>query len=113
MVHFGLFGAGAIGSVHAKNILANPRTTLTSVYDPDETRAKAIADLCGAHLATGVDDLLSQSLEAVLIASATTAHTEQITRSAEAGKAVLCEKPIHNDLKNAWPAVRTTPRRAG
>ena len=39
MVSFGLFGAGVIGSVHADNIIANPRTTLTAVYDPDELRA--------------------------------------------------------------------------
>lgn len=106
MIRFGLFGAGVIGSVHADNIIGNPRTTLTAVYDPDELRSKAIAERCGAHLARGVDDLLAQSVDAVLIASATPAHAEQLTRSAEAGKAVLCEKPIHNDVEHAWPAVR-------
>ena len=94
MIRFGLFGVGFIGSVHANNIVANPRTALGAIYDPDMDRARAAADRSGAHVATGVDDLLAQPVDAVIIASSTSAHAEQLIRSAKAGKAVLCEKPI-------------------
>ena len=105
MIRFGLFGVGFIGKVHADNIIANPRTALAAVYDPDRERARAVADRSGAHVATGTDDLLAQPVDAVIIASTTSAHAEQLTRSARAGKAVLCEKPIHNETRPAWEAV--------
>lgn len=106
MIRFGLFGVGFIGTVHANNIIANPRTTLGAVYDPDVDRARAIADRSGAHVATGTDDLLAQPVDAVIIASSTSAHAEQLIRSAKAGKAVICEKPIHNETRTAVEAVR-------
>ena len=52
------------------------------------------------------DMLLAQPVDAVIIASSTSAHADQLIRSAKAGKAVICEKPIHNETKTAWEAVR-------
>ena len=65
--------------------------------------------MTGAALASSVEDVLSDpAIGAVLIASATTTHVDLITRAAQAGKAVLCEKPIDLDLARVdacWAAI--------
>src|SRR6476619_240772 len=89
MLRFGLFGAGRIGRVHAASLAAHPRTELAVVHDPVEVAAHEIAALYGGT-PTGDAE--------VILASPTPTHVELLTACAQAGKAVLCEKPIDLDL---------------
>ncbi|WP_027133325.1 inositol 2-dehydrogenase [Geminicoccus roseus] len=99
MVRFGLFGCGRIGRMHADTIAAHPRAELRMVYDVVPAAAEAVAGRHGCVAATEVDQLLeSGEVDAVLIASSTDTHVDLITRSAKAGKAILCEKPIDLDI---------------
>src|ERR1700761_1301702 len=88
MLRFGLFGAGRIGRVHAASLAAHPRTELAVVHDPVEVAAHEIAARYVG--APGID--------AVIFASPPPTHVELLTACAQAGKAVLCEKPIDLDL---------------
>ena len=65
------FGVGRIGSVHADNINANPRTTLKYVVDIDGAAASRLAGKYGATTADVDIALADSSIDAVLIASAT------------------------------------------
>ena len=99
MLRFGLFGAGRIGSMHARNLAANPRVELAYVYDIDEPAARKAAEGAGARVAPDMTTILTDaSVDAVLIASPTNTHVDLIRQSAKAGKAVLCEKPIALDI---------------
>ena len=99
MLRFGILGTGRIGDMHAGLVAIQPDATVTWCYDVDIDRAKATADKVGARATTDVDKLLSAGdVDAVLIASPTNTHVELILRSAEAGKAILCEKPIDLDI---------------
>src|SRR6516165_7730151 len=99
MVRFGLFGAGRIGRVHAASLAAHPRTELAVVHDPVEVAAHEIAALYGAVATGDADAILGDpAIDAVIIASPTPTHVGLLTASAQAGKAVLCEKPIDLDL---------------
>ncbi len=69
MISFCLFGAGRIGSVHADNINANPRTTLKYVVDIDGAAASRLAGQYGATTADVDSALADSSIDAVLIAS--------------------------------------------
>ncbi len=69
MISFCLFGAGRIGSVHADNIHANPRTTLKYVVDIDGVAASRLAGKYGATTADVDTALADSSIDAVLIAS--------------------------------------------
>ena len=40
MLQFGLFGAGRIGRMHARNLAANPRVRLVSIYDVSAAAAR-------------------------------------------------------------------------
>ncbi|MBI3143707.1 MAG: inositol 2-dehydrogenase [Pseudogulbenkiania sp.] len=99
MLRFALFGAGRIGRLHAENVSANPDARLVCVYDVNGTAASEVAQKYGAEVAPTVDAALANpEVDAVLIASSTNTHVDLITRSAQAGKAVLCEKPIDLDI---------------
>ena len=99
MLRFGLFGAGRIGRVHAASVATHPRAELAVVYDPVEAAAREVAAQYGAVPTGDADTILGDpGINAVIIASPTPTHVDLLTASAQAGKAVLCEKPIDLDL---------------
>src|SRR4051795_4893603 len=99
MVSFAILGCGRIGRMHARNIKAHPRAELIGVYDVAAKAADEVASELGAKVLGSVDEALNDpKIDAVFIASSTDTHVDLITRSAKAGKAVLCEKPIDLDI---------------
>jgi myo-inositol 2-dehydrogenase / D-chiro-inositol 1-dehydrogenase len=99
MVRFAVLGCGRIGRMHALNLARHPRAELAYVYDVVDEAAAATADATGARQAGDIDEILgAPDVEAVLIASSTDTHLDLLVRAVEAGKAVLCEKPIDLDL---------------
>ncbi len=85
--------------MHAGLVASQPDAEVGWCFDVDADRAAASAAKVGARSTTSVDELLSaDDVGAVLIASPTNTHVELILRSAEAGKAILCEKPIDVDI---------------
>jgi len=107
MYRFTLLGAGFIGAVHAANLAAHPLVDFVSVYDIDTARAR---DLAARHGATATTELAAaldpDRVDAVLIASSTDTHAAHLRRAADAGLAVICEKPIDLDLATATEAAR-------
>ncbi len=99
MPRFALFGCGRIGRMHGINLAKHPRTELVAVYDVFAEAAQVTAETTGAKVVPDVESILADdSIDAVLIASSTDTHVDLLTRSAQAGKAILCEKPIDLDL---------------
>ena len=99
MVKFAVLGCGRIGRMHAQNLARHPRAELTWVYDIADAAAAGAASATGARKAGEVDQILEdREVQAVLIASSTDTHLDLLVRAVEAGKAVLCEKPIDLDL---------------
>lgn len=105
-VNFGVIGAGGIafrktipGMLKAKNC------RLVAVMDP--VGVDQVASAFGVAKAyTKEEDLLADpEVEAVYIASPVASHAGQVVRAAEAGKHVLCEKPLCLTLKQAKAAV--------
>ncbi|MDG9706208.1 inositol 2-dehydrogenase [Streptomyces sp. DH37] len=100
MLDIALFGSGRIGRVHADTIASGPRTRLSWVCDPLPGAAAELAGRYGAKAAESAGEVLAdRSVTAVVIASPTPTHLELIAAAADAGKAVLCEKPIDLDLE--------------
>jgi myo-inositol 2-dehydrogenase/D-chiro-inositol 1-dehydrogenase len=110
MVKFAVLGCGRIGRMHALNLARHPRAELAYVYDVVGDAAAATADATGARRAGAIDEILAAAeVEAVLIASSTDTHLDLLVRAVEAGKAVLCEKPIDLDLAKvdaSWERIR-------
>jgi myo-inositol 2-dehydrogenase/D-chiro-inositol 1-dehydrogenase len=85
--------------MHARALARHPRADLVSVYDLVPEQADKAARELGVRAARSVPELLNEpGLQAVLIATPTPTHVELIIAAAQAGKAVLCEKPIDLDM---------------
>lgn len=109
MIGFALIGCGRIGRVHARNIAAHPRAELVTCYDVVASSAAAVEVELGARQARTVDEALADPrIDAVLVASSTDTHVDLIARSVQAGKPVLCEKPVDLDIARVdacWDAI--------
>ncbi|MET7367559.1 Gfo/Idh/MocA family oxidoreductase [Streptomyces sp. NPDC005566] len=109
-MRIGLIGTGRIGSFHAGVLARHPRVDTLVVTDPDAARAAQVADLTGATAVASAADVLGAGVDAVVIASATSAHAELIGRVARAGLPAFCEKPIALDLPGTLSALREVDR---
>ncbi len=91
-------GVGWLGSRRARAALTARGTRLAAVYDEDETRCRREADRLGVlampDLATGLN---LPGVEAVIVATPPGDHARIIKQCLEAGKHVLCEKPLTID----------------
>ncbi|MGP9791819.1 inositol 2-dehydrogenase [Roseinatronobacter sp. NSM] len=99
MIGIAVLGTGRIGRMHAENIAAHPRARLAGVYDINTSAASEVAAKLAVPQFESVEGALAASdVDAVLIASSTATHADLIEQAVEAGKAVLCEKPIDLSL---------------
>jgi predicted dehydrogenase len=92
---FAVVGAGEIGRLRAKSVLARRDCQLVGVSDPNEAAAKRAA--AGTSTPTFVDHitLLERAKPEVIICAAPVHEHEPIVRDAlRAGCHVLCEKPL-------------------
>ena len=111
MTCFAVIGAGTIGTVHARNIAAHPDFTLRYVIDRDLARAEGLAREAGAQADRSPDAALGDgTVDAVIVASSTSAHEEHVLACAAAGKAFICEKPVSDSLPGAVACVEAAAR---
>ncbi len=102
MKNVALFGAGRIGRIHAANLAALSGVKLKTISDPMPGAARELAATLGAEVATSIDAVFADtSIDAVVIASPTTTHSDLITRAAQARKHIFCEKPVDLSVARA------------
>ncbi len=91
---FAIIGYGGQGAWHVQQIQNSDVATLSGIYDCDANRQKAAQSL-GLYVYPSLDALLSDSqIDAVVISTPNDSHRELAIRCFQAGKAVICEKPV-------------------
>lgn len=98
-MRFGVIGVGRMGQVHARTLDRHPDVASVVVADVDARRAEETARRLAVEATATTDDLFD-SVDAVVIAAATSAHAELIHSAADSGIPTFCEKPISLDLKS-------------
>ncbi|SDU98883.1 myo-inositol 2-dehydrogenase / D-chiro-inositol 1-dehydrogenase [Microlunatus sagamiharensis] len=103
VVRVGIVGAGIMGADHALTVqrfVSGAEVSLLA--DPDLQRAGAAAQAVGAR---AVDDpfglVASDEVDAVVVASPDATHPALVRACVEAGKPVLCEKPLSPTLADS------------
>jgi predicted dehydrogenase len=80
---------------YTKEILEKTSSKVTAIWDENAERGRAYANQFGATFFECYDELLAdQTIEGVVITSATSEHTVLITKAIEAGKKVFSEKVL-------------------
>ena len=87
-------GSGNIAKSTARSITKGDHC-ITAVYSRNAEKAAAFAKKYGAAVFSTFDDLLkSDSFDGVYVATPHTSHLEYAVKAMQAGKPVLCEKPV-------------------
>ncbi len=96
---FAVIGYGGQGAWHTRQILASDVAELVGVYDIDSAKNdKAIEN--GIKAYASFEDVLADTLvDNIVIAVPNDDHKELVVRSLEAGKNVICEKPVEMSVK--------------
>lgn len=89
----GLLGAGHLGKIHLKCILATDCWQLEGFYDPDEKNAQQVIAQYQLKRFDSYEALLA-SVDAVDIVTPTVSHFELAAQAIQAGKHVFIEKPV-------------------
>ena len=101
MLKVGLLGAGRIGQVHAAVIAAHEGSTLAAISDVYAPAAEELAAKYHAQVRSSDEIIADDAINAVLIATSTDTHSDLIEEATQAGKAVMCEKPVDLSLERA------------
>jgi myo-inositol 2-dehydrogenase/D-chiro-inositol 1-dehydrogenase len=101
MLKVGLLGAGRIGQVHAAVIAAHEGSTLAAISDVYAPAAEELAAKYHAQMRSSDEIIADDAINAVLIATSTDTHSDLIEAATQAGKAVMCEKPVDLSLERA------------
>ena len=96
MIKIGILGCGKIAQVrHIPEYAANPDCQLVGFYNPTKSRAEDMAAKYGGLAYDTAEELLANpEIDAVSICAANYAHAELSIQALNAGKHVLCEKPM-------------------
>jgi predicted dehydrogenase len=101
-----------MGNEHCSAFARNPHTRLLAVCDTDQNTLERVRSEHGARHATRDyrDILKMPDIDIVSVATPDFHHAEQSIAALEAGKDVLCEKPLTLDLKEALAIVAAVKR---
>ena len=95
-IRFGMIGAGGISTAHLPAIQEHGDAEIVCIADTDEALAKERAAKYGADRTCGSYDQLMEmdDVDAVIVGIPTQFHADATIKAAQAGKHVLCEKPM-------------------
>lgn len=109
--NWGVIGPGGIANRFAAALAAVPGAHLAAVYARDAAKGQAYAEQWKrdgepARVTTALADLLGdRSIDAVYIATPHSHHGDYVRAALEAGKPVLCEKPLVTSLEEGQALI--------
>lgn len=105
-----ILGAGMIGEVHRRAaVLAGAEVVGVMASTPE--RSREVADAWGVETAfASIDEVAASDVEAVHICTPNASHVPYSIQLMEAGKHVLCEKPLGTGLAEAREAAAVAER---
>lgn len=109
----GVVGVGLMGADHVQRLTTRiAGVELVAIADPDTVRSEAIVADLGTHgypgvrlLADPLELIADDGVDAVLLASPGSVHTDQLLACIERGKYVLCEKPLTMDSDSSLEVI--------
>ena len=108
-------GTGVVGSTHVKVLPLIPAATLVAVCDIKPEAAQAAltkAELKNVPIYTDIAQMLAkEQLDVIHLATPSGAHLEPALAAIEAGKHVICEKPLEIQLDRADRIIAAAKKR--
>jgi predicted dehydrogenase len=90
-----IVGAGRVGAIRAATIRRSDKAFVAAVVDTDRARARKLAEGTSAFVSEEWSSVVRRSdIHAVVVSTPTKFHFDVVIQALEAGKHVLCEKPL-------------------
>ena len=110
-MRLGFLGTGWIGRHRMAAMLAEHDIEAVAFSDPsDEMAAEAAALAPAARRVDGLDALLAEGLDGLVIATPSALHARQAIVALDAGVAVFCQKPLGRDAGEVAAVVTAAER---
>lgn len=110
----GILGAGGMGATVIRHLQKCSEVNSIIALDKREERVAELRECFEIEATTKINDILCDpAVKCVFITSSNDAHAELAIQSLEAGKAVLCEKPMATTLKDAKAMVECAESTGG
>lgn len=108
----GFIGCGKIAQIrHIPEFAASTRAEIAGYYNPTRTRAEQMAGKYGGKVYDSVEEMLSDpTVDAVVISLANSAHASVSIAALEAGKDVLCEKPMATTIGECEDMIKAAEK---
>jgi len=93
---WGVWGSAGIARRRTipEGIAMADNAELTAIYDVNAEANRDVAKQFGAKACATEDEQLASDADVIYVATPASLHCDQVIRAAEAGKHVLCEKPL-------------------
>ncbi|MDP2949175.1 MAG: Gfo/Idh/MocA family oxidoreductase, partial [Chloroflexota bacterium] len=114
MIRIGIIGSGFVAGLHAEALKAVPQAQVVAVASPTEAHARAFAEEHAiSHAYTDYRRILARDdIDLITIACPNNLHRQVTVEAAQAGKHVVCEKPMAMNLEECDEMIEAC-RRAG
>jgi len=110
-VKFGLIGAGSsVWRYHKLGTKNNSQIKFVSGYDIDEKKLAKAAKFSKLEPYSDLDTFLKSDIDAVMVLLPHYLHKDIVIAVAEAGKHVICEKPMATTLEDCDKMIAATKR---
>jgi len=107
----GFLGVGWIGRHRMQAMLATGLVDAVAIAEPSEDMAAEALKLApAARRVDGLDGLLAENLDGIVIATPSALHAEQSIAALEHGVAVFCQKPLGRTAREAAAVVAAAER---
>ena len=112
MQRVGIIGCGRIAQTrHIPEYLANDAAEIAGFFDLNQIRANELADRFGGKAYVSIEEMLADpSVDAVSVCVVNTLHAEVTINALNAGKHVLCEKPMATSLEDCIAMVEAAKK---
>jgi predicted dehydrogenase len=111
VIRWGIIGAGAAARRFAEGLRDVPGATLCAVWSRRQETSASLVELFGGKISDSLDELLASEIDAVYIGTLPDSHAAYSIAALQAGKHVLCEKPVTlntQQLKQVIQAARAS-----
>jgi predicted dehydrogenase len=110
-MRYGLIGCGGIGVLRAEALAKLPGHALVAVCDTDAGRAADVASRFGGMVINDWRALVQlDEIDAVIVSTPPSLHCDMTVAALDAGKHVLCEKPLARNLDECQRMIDAAKR---
>jgi predicted dehydrogenase len=113
-IEVAILGCGQMGQNVVRTLENSPRVRGITGFDPKPERLEELNKAFGVKTAHGLEEVLrNPEIELVFVTASNNAHKDLAVAALEAGKAVMCEKPMATTIRDAEAMVQAAERTDG